>query len=411
MRRKGQRAAFVELHRRKKGCVQRESCRGVLDREEEHAELFRYLEEISLTKDLCFPAEQLTETHLDAGELFADLRLDLARDKVASLGRVRELERLLETHCWTREGRREGGRKEESDGASLARCACAQVGLFGRFGLRRSGPTRRRAPELASSPSLLSPSQPDLLAPSSTHVAMHLLTAHAEFDLVRLQQFIRRNPLGLFTTAVPHPTIPLLQTSHIPFLLDTPDPAQPGVLRGHIARANPQFKALVEALAESDEYDQEVLILFQEPVHHYITPKSYVETKPSTGKVVPTWDYLAVQAYGKLKVLHRKDDASRGPFLAQQLHDLSTKHEVDQGHTQPWQVSDAPEPYVELLKKAIAGIEITLTRVEGRFKMSQDKKDGDLDGVIETFKAKKTPVGDRMAEMIEEERLRKKEKE
>lgn len=244
---------------------------------------------------------------------------------------------------------------------------------------------------------------------------MHLLAAHAERDLATLHAFLRRNPLGLLTTAIRHPSIATLQTSHIPWVLDTPSgDDKPGVLRGHIALANPQAKSLVAALAaggggseSADELADEVLVLFQEPVHAYVSPTFYVETKPATGKVVPTWDYSAVQVYGRLRVFHRADDDTRGPFLARQLADLSLEHELRIGHgDRPWEVSDAPAPYVEILKRAILGIELSIERVEGRFKMSQDKKAGDLQGVVDGFRALGSHDGQRMAEMVEERRAK-----
>lgn len=161
----------------------------------------------------------------------------------------------------------------------------------------------------------------------------------------------------------------------------------------------------MDTLGESDELEAEVLVLFQEPVTGYVTPKFYVETKPSTGKVVPTWDYTAVQAYGRARIYHRRDDEARGPFLAKQLADLSREQEVAGGHVdRPWEVADAPESYVEILKKAILGIEIKIKRLEGRWKLSGDKRPADLQGVIDGFRARGTPEGARMSQMIEERR-------
>jgi transcriptional regulator len=130
--------------------------------------------------------------------------------------------------------------------------------------------------------------------------AMYLRPVHTTLDLPTLHSFIRSNPLGIFTTAIKSPNYPLLQSSHIPFVLDVPEEpssTSPGVLRGHLARANPQTKALIEAVTKSREgkeegeglngvLEEEVMLLFNGPVHHYVTPKFYTETKPSTGKVV-----------------------------------------------------------------------------------------------------------------------------
>ncbi|EAW13232.1 FMN-binding negative transcriptional regulator [Aspergillus clavatus NRRL 1] len=247
---------------------------------------------------------------------------------------------------------------------------------------------------------------------------MHLRAVHAEARIPRLQQFVRDNPLGILTTAIKSPNHPLLQSSHIPFVLDVPkenDPANPGVLRGHIAKQNPQAKALIEALAAQQaagqttlELPDEVLVLFNGPHHHYVTPKFYTETKPATGKVVPTWNYSAVQAYGKISVFCDSKAEETGAFLQKQLTDLSQHAEGSiMGYTggerpNPWEVSDAPVPYVELLKKNIIGVEIKLERLEGKFKMSQEMGKGDRNGVIEGFAKLGTERGQGMAQTVRE---------
>ena len=131
---------------------------------------------------------------------------------------------------------------------------------------------------------------------------MYLRPVHTDLELERLHQFIRENPLGIFTTAIQSPNYPLIQSSHIPWVLDVPEEnstseAKNGKLRGHIARANPQTKAIIETVTKSLEgkdavdglngtLEQDVMVLFNGPVHHYVTPKFYTETKPTTGKVV-----------------------------------------------------------------------------------------------------------------------------
>ncbi|WVR07898.1 hypothetical protein IAU60_004941 [Kwoniella sp. DSM 27419] len=245
---------------------------------------------------------------------------------------------------------------------------------------------------------------------------MYIRPVHAELAIPKLHQFIRDNPLGLFTTAIPHPKIATLQTTHIPFVLDAGlegeevDADDKGSLRAHIARANPQVKAMIDHLTESgsDTLEEEVLILFNAPTHSYITPKFYVETKPSTGKVVPTWNYAAVQVYGKARIYH-KNDATTSAFLQRQIEDLSQHNEgqmairrgQDPDPDRLWKVSDAPERYTELLKKAIIGIEVTIDRIEGRFKLSQESTDGDWQGVVDGFKALGTEQGTQMAELVE----------
>jgi transcriptional regulator len=238
---------------------------------------------------------------------------------------------------------------------------------------------------------------------------MHLPAADVERDFDTLHHFIRQHPLGLLTTALPHESLPTLQVSHIPWVLDVDDePAgessSKGVLRGHIARQNPQAKALMAALGETgDVLEAEVLVLFQAPVTGYVSPGFYVDTKPASGKVVPTWNYTACQAWGRARIYHRRDDDACESFLARQLADLSREQELAAGHVdRPWKVADAPESYIGILKKAIIGIEIEINRIEGRWKLSGDKRPADRQGVVDGFRARATPDGLRMAAMIEE---------
>lgn len=243
---------------------------------------------------------------------------------------------------------------------------------------------------------------------------MYLRGAHAEIHIPTLRQFIRNNALGIMTTALPSQKYPLLQCTHIPWILDIQDESSEtelGKLRGHMARANPHAKAIIEAMENAgipsgETLEQEVMILFNGPVHHYVTPKFYVETKPVTGKVVPTWDYTAAQVYGKARFWIDSRAEATGKFLTKAVNDLSFQSEtVEMGYTggdkpSPWKVDDAPKSYTDLLKKSIIGIEVEITRLEGRFKMSQERPKGDRDGVIEGFRALKSERGDQMAETI-----------
>jgi predicted FMN-binding regulatory protein PaiB len=243
---------------------------------------------------------------------------------------------------------------------------------------------------------------------------MYLRAVHAEAQIQILQQLIRDNPLGILTTAIKSPQYPLIQSSHIPFVLDVPETPDGslsnGVLRGHMAKQNPQAKALMEALAAQQEQGKaglelsdEVLILFNGPHHHYVTPKFYTETKPATGKVVPTWNYAAAQAYGKIRVYCDSKSEETSTFLQTQIEELSRQSETKiMGSSSPWEVSDAPVNYVDLLKKNIIGIEITIDRLQGKFKMSQEMGQGDRQGVIEGFQKLGTDVGKGIADMVKE---------
>ncbi|KAJ7640883.1 transcriptional regulator PAI 2-type [Mycena polygramma] len=243
---------------------------------------------------------------------------------------------------------------------------------------------------------------------------MYLRVVHAESDVPTLRDLIRAFPLGVLTTAISLPNFPLIQSSHIPFVLDVSDESSTtelGRLRGHIARANPQAKVMIEALRDSSTnlLQQEVLVLFTSPVQHYVTPKFYVETKPLTGKVVPTWNYAAVQAYGRAKIFWDTKSEETGAFLDQQIDDLTKHAEEDlmdftgEGERpKAWGVRDAPASYTDLLKKAIIGIEIEIDRLEGKFKMSQESREGDRNGVIEGFQKLDSDVAREMASLVKE---------
>jgi len=239
---------------------------------------------------------------------------------------------------------------------------------------------------------------------------MYLRDVHKDLDLPSLHNFIRENPLGVLTTALKSPSYPLLQNSHIPWVLDVPptsDDAPKAILRGHLARANPQTKAILAAAeqqrsdknVESITLEEEVLLLFTSPIAHYITPQFYTETKPTTGKTVPTWNYAAVQAYGSLTV-HYGDE-----FLGKQIDDLT--RECEEGvmgykREESWTVDDAPERYVGVLKKAILGVEVRVQRLEGKWKMSQELGEGDRRGVVGGLEGIGSLVGREVAGLVRE---------
>lgn len=245
---------------------------------------------------------------------------------------------------------------------------------------------------------------------------MYLRAAHAELDVSLLRKFIRDNPLGILFTALQSANFPTLQCSHIPWVLDVEDEQDTtklGTLRGHMARPNPHTKAIIEAAISADQpsngaLEHEVSILFNGPVHHYVTPKFYTSTKPATGKVVPTWNYSAVQVYGRATVFFDTARAETSAFLTQQVHDLSRQAEEGimkyTGGERPaaWAVSDAPASYTDLLKKNIIGIEIEIQRLEGKFKMSQEMGSEDRQGVVEGFQRLQTEQGCLMAQTVEE---------
>ncbi|BGP43992.1 hypothetical protein JCM10450v2_008209 [Rhodotorula kratochvilovae] len=234
---------------------------------------------------------------------------------------------------------------------------------------------------------------------------MYIRAVHAIPEVAAVHELIQRNPLGLLTTGIASAAAhPFLQISHIPWVLDVePGTGDLGTLRGHIARANPQSKAMVEAVQAADSFElaDEVLVLFQAPHHAYVTPKSYVATKPTTGKVVPTWNYEAAQAYGRLTLFFANDDRT-GDFLAKQIRDLSQQNEEAYGHKgdEAWKVEDAPAGYIKQLKRAIVGLEIKIARLEGKSKMSQEEPLADREGVAAGFRSLGTDLGDAMADSV-----------
>lgn len=154
-----------------------------------------------------------------------------------------------------------------------------------------------------------------------------------------------------------------LNANHIPLhYLD--DGSDYGRLRGHVARANPMWT--------NTDRNLEVLAIFQAE-NAYISPSWYA-SKQQSGKVVPTWNYAAVHAYGELRVI---DDAV---WIRNQLEAMTAHHEVT--FPQPWAVSDAPHDFTEKLIEQIVGIEISVTRLSGKWKVSQNQPAENQNSVI-----------------------------
>lgn len=246
--------------------------------------------------------------------------------------------------------------------------------------------------------------------PGETSNTMYLPAIYAEAHLPTLRALIRAHPLGVCTTAIPSSQYPLLQSTHMPFILDIADESSEtelGTLRGHMARANPHSKAMVENLGGKDQASQvlanEVMVLFTGPANHYVTPKFYTETKPATGKVVPTWNYVAVEVRGRAKVYFDSKSDATNTFLQEQLTALTRFCEKEiMGYEEPWSVEDAPMNYVEARKKAIIGVEIEVTSMVGKWKMSQKLSEGDRKGVVEGFELLGNEAGKCMAQTVQD---------
>ena len=164
-----------------------------------------------------------------------------------------------------------------------------------------------------------------------------------------------------------------LVASHVPMLIDA-EPAPFGTLIGHIARANPQWRSVKPTI--------EALAIFTGP-NSYISPAWYA-TKQQTGKVVPTWNYVAIHATGKLRFF---DDVESLRRIVTRLTDT---HEADRA--EPWRVTDAPGTYIEAMLKASVGFELKIERLDGKWKMSQNRPAEDRAGVAEGLKQEGGPA-------------------
>jgi transcriptional regulator len=186
---------------------------------------------------------------------------------------------------------------------------------------------------------------------------------HGHFREERLDvqhALIRAHPFGAMVTLGADGLV----ANHFPFIVDAG--ASPlGTLRAHMARANGQWREL--------DGSQEALVIFQGH-HAYITP-SWYPAKAETGTVVPTWNYALVHAYGKPRIV---EDAA---WLLAHVSELSDVNEASQ--PRPWAVADAPEEFVGALAKAIVGIEIEITRIEGKWKLSQNQLEPARVGVVQ----------------------------
>ncbi|HDS1678703.1 TPA: FMN-binding negative transcriptional regulator [Pseudomonas putida] len=181
---------------------------------------------------------------------------------------------------------------------------------------------------------------------------------HQEHDLERLHQHMRDTRLAVL---ISHGQQGLLAT-HLPVWLDTRE-GEFGTVYAHLARANHQWQEL--------EQGAEALLVFP-GADAYVSP-SYYPSKAENPKVVPTWNYLAVHAYGTAEVIH---DAA--PLL-QIVSRLTDRHE--QGRSEPWSVADAPADYIDGMLRAIVGIRLPIARLQGARKLSQNRSVQDIAGV------------------------------
>jgi transcriptional regulator len=186
---------------------------------------------------------------------------------------------------------------------------------------------------------------------------MYVPPAFRETDAAAMHATMRAAPLASLVTA----TAAGLLCTPLPLMLE-PDEGEHGVLYGHVARANPHWRE--PALAET-------LAIFSGP-DAYVTPSWYA-TKRETGKVVPTWNYVAVHAYGPAEFFDEPDR------LLAVVTRLTGRHE--EGRAAPWAVADAPEEFVAAQLRGIVGLRLPIARLVGKRKMSQNRDAADRAGV------------------------------
>ena len=185
--------------------------------------------------------------------------------------------------------------------------------------------------------------------------------AFREDDPGILRGIMRGVRLALLVSAAPDGGVP--EATHLPLVL-AEEEGPHGTLYGHVAKANPQWRGLAVAGAAR--------AIFTGP-EAYVSP-SFYPSKQEHGRVVPTWNYIAVQAHGRIRLF---DDPDR---LLALVSTLTDRHEADRAD--PWKVADAPESFVRAQLKGIVGFEISVERLEGKRKLSQNRSSADRDGVV-----------------------------
>jgi transcriptional regulator len=206
---------------------------------------------------------------------------------------------------------------------------------------------------------------------------MYLPKHFEETRVEVLHELIRAHPLGALVVL----TSKGLAANHIPLEV-VPAPAPFGTLRGHIARAN--------ALWREATPGTEALAIFQGP-DTYVSP-SWYPSKQETARVVPTWNYAVVHAHGTLRFIEDR------AWLRGFVEHLTDRHEA--GRAEPWKVTDAPSEYIDKQLGAIVGLEVSITRLVGKWKVSQNRSAEDRDGVVEGLSRDGTPAAGAMADLV-----------
>src|SRR5262245_1384093 len=180
-------------------------------------------------------------------------------------------------------------------------------------------------------------------------------------DTAKVHAMMRAHPFAILVTQGNDG----LTATHLPTVLKGGGDGSLGLIECHLARPNPQWKAYAAEL--------DALMIFQGP-EAYIRPGWY-PSKAEHGKVVPTWNYAAVHAYGRLETIESRD------WLLAHVSELSDQQEGP--YAAPWSTADAPANFLDMLVRGIVGLKFTIHRLEGKLKMSQNRPAADRAGVVE----------------------------
>lgn len=198
-----------------------------------------------------------------------------------------------------------------------------------------------------------------------------------------LRSFIEQHPLAILTTCGTDGP----EATHVPVMLH-PEAGKIGVLRCHLARANQHWKSLVSSAP--------ILVIFA-GAEHYITPKWYPSTTEH-GKVVPTWNYITVHARGTGRMMSDEE-------LLAHVKELTNRNE--QPFDEPWTVESAPPDFITAMTKAIVGIEIEISQIEGKWKASQNRTPPDRAGVIEGLRELDNAASREMSDIVSQANSRR----
>lgn len=207
---------------------------------------------------------------------------------------------------------------------------------------------------------------------------MYVPTHFEESNVDVLHQLMQAHPFSTLITL----SSTGINANHIPLHL-IPQAGPFGALQGHVARANPVWSDLI--------HEVEALVIFQGP-DAYISP-SWYPTKQVDGKVVPTWNYITVHAYGTLRVI---DDPA---WVKNQLDSLTTQQEAS--FEKPWAIADAPKVFTDHMINAIVGVEILMTKLVGKWKLSQNQPALNQAGVVQGLQSLNQSEATRLASAVE----------